>query len=48
MIIERVPLVVWSFLQNAWKLFYPYNSPAAFLTQTVTLEDQTVVKFEIW
>jgi Ras-related protein Rab-5C len=33
---------------DAWKLFYPYNSPAAFLTQTVTLEDQTVVKFEIW
>lgn len=23
-------------------------TPAAFLTQTVTLEDQTTVKFEIW
>ncbi|KAJ3505642.1 hypothetical protein NLJ89_g7312 [Agrocybe chaxingu] len=26
----------------------PHTKPAAFLTQTVTLDDQTTVKFEIW
>jgi Ras-related protein Rab-5C len=38
-----------SLLQTALLRVDPESSqPAAFLTQTVTLDDQTTVKFEIW
>ena len=45
MITGKALLVVW-FLCSAQN--YAQPTQAAFLTQTVTLEDQTTVKFEIW